>query len=346
MNYQEVENEWEKFESQTVEEIVDLSMESHILTLREYMDVQIGPKSATAVLRDIDVFTEKEKMVRLILPIWAANALREATFCLNIKGKLYIPTPYVIQRNFRDVFGLSGIAVSANIDRMARDKFLAALFKEKGIVKIVSKKERQGVRLLEMIKTKSQKELHAVQLAGLFASKYKTVFEIDRQNPDLFCYTVFFPEMEKDGFVYGVRAEDSVIGRSGIIFYILVKDIDSNAVFYLDSRSRGHRSNETAESFFEDIESALLKAAKKKLSLDISADEVLNRAYPALKAKKREQFRNVLSNNIAGNPLLSAYHALDILFPKKDYSDSFYDAGKSKFLLSLGGALTEVNPVC
>ena len=346
MNYQGVERAWMDFKSKATEEVVDLSMECHILTLKEYMDVQIEGERATARLRSIDVFTEKEQWVYIGLPVWAANALREATFCLKINKKLYIPTPYVIQRNLRDVFGLSGIAVSGNTNRMVRDKFLASLFKEKGIVKIISK-EKQGVYILEMIKSSSQKEgLHAAQLAELF-EKYKTDFEVesDPQNPDIFCYTAYFPELEKDGFIYGIRAEDSIIGRSGIIFYILAKELKSGAVFYLDSRTRGHRSTDSIAKFFAEVEAALLKSTKKRISMDVSKEEVLKRGYSSLKSKKREQLRTILNNNL-DTPLLSAYHAIETLFPKKDYTDAFYDAGKAKFLLALGGLLTGADSVC
>lgn len=346
MTLKELQKEWNDFKSKTKEEIVDLSM-SHIFTLKEYMDVQISGEEAEAHLRDIDVLTEKEKKVRMKLPAWAVSALREATFCLKINGEVYIPTQYVVQRNLRDLFGLSGGAVSGNGDRMARDKYLASLFKEKGLVKFVSGEKRQGIYTLKMIKANSKKDcFHADDIASIIDAKYKVDFERNLHNAETFCFTAYIPTLKQGRFILGIRVEDSFTSRTGIFVYIVAKDTETEAVFYLDSRSRGHKSSDSAEKFFTEIEAALLNASHKKLSLSVDKEQVLKYGYAALKARKRVQLRIVLENNLYDSPLLSAYHAIANLFPPKDYSDVFYDAGKSKFLLALGGVLAGVDVLC
>ena len=247
MNYQGVKKAWMYSESNTTEEIINLSMVCHILTLKEDMNVQIKGENATAELQSINGLTEREQWIHTDLSAWLANALRKAPFCLLINKMVYIPTQYMAQRNLRDVLRLSRIHMSRN--------------------------------------------------------------------------TVFFYMPEKN------------------------QNLKSEAVFYLDLQTRGHRFTDSIVKFFSQVEDALLKFGNKKISMDISKKEVLNCGYFSLRSRKKEQFRTIL-NNTLDKPLLSAYQSIETLFSKKDHANAFPDEGKAKFLLVLGGVLMGANSVC
>lgn len=342
VGYYAVEDAWMDFTSEAKEEVIDLGTDVKIMTLKDYMDVEIKGNRTEALLRTIDVLSGETENTVVKLPAWAGNTLREVTCMYEINGKYYIPTPYVVKRNLRDLFGLSGAAVSGNIDRIARDTLMAALFKEKGLVKIVARKERDGVRILEAIKGNEDGGFDAIDVAKLIHEKYgeKAVFETmyeKQKSPEYtFTFRVWFPETEKNGVVLGLVAEDSLIGRNDITFHIAGKIDDTDSVVYFGSKSRNHRCSDKPEILLEEIEQEMDKTFRKSIRTDISFDTVLKNGTSALKTKKKEQFKTILAKNLYDNYIVSAVQAVEELFPKKEYADAFYDSGKSKFLLMIG----------
>lgn len=338
----------------------DMGAYGHVLTYHEQSNASIAGQEISVYDTDVSKIEEKDNTTERTIRLPKALMARftEKTFiAFSVKpgdGKeiILIPEETVINRDMRDIMGMSKKALSPEISpRIYAALHIAACFRAMPPLRFAMSKDGcefsnppkdYDVLNLESISQVQKKaERTAMDIAAELSKKLPdALFYLGNKTPDVFQFHMVVKKCE--GYSVEMIFRDTRHTRASIQLIAALRD-ESGAMFYLDRIERQRRSSETAAKIASDAYDMILKYAEREYRWNASADTILSN--PNVKStvgkKKMDKLKLVLSKDREDiSPLVAAAICSCSLFGRDTaYKNAEYDGGKEKYLSALGSIL-------
>ena len=339
---------------------IDMGAYGHVLTYCEESNASISGQEISVYDTDVSKIEENDHTTKrtIRLPKSLMARFTEKVFiAFSVKqdGKetVLVPEETVINRDLRDIIGMSKKALSPEISpRIYTAMHIAACLKALPPLRLamnkegcsfgsVQPKDYEVMNLESISQAQKKAERTAMDIADELSKKLPGAeFYLGTNTPDVF---QFHMVVEKHGkYDTELIFKDTRHTRASIQIIAAVRD-ESGALFYLDKIERQRRSSETAAKIASSAYEMIQKYAKKAYRWDATEDAIVS--SPSVKSaigkKKMDKLQLLLSKKRQDvPPLVSAAICSGSLFERGSaYKNAEYDGGKEKYLSALGSIL-------
>lgn len=349
MDWESARKLWTEAKKRAPNECIDMSLGGHVLTYDAKAFASRTTGNSVDFI-DTEVSSLSSRRKRYEVPAWMFPYLADTTMAFTYDGRLMVPSKDAVRRGFGDIFGMTGRCLSKNVDRLCRDRLLAACFKEAGPLTFCTEKNPQGGEILRSIRAAKQQgsELSAIDVARFAADKYPAAdIRCSEREDGSFLLELALPPTRASSGLQGLLYFcDSSIGGTSVSVKYGVRDNESGAVFLLGQTNKSHRSTDRPGKVWMTAEKMIRSRTPQKGpgTVSVSKEEILAAVGSAFNKQKEKLLKQAFSEAPDGQPPLicAALHG-DLFERKATARTTGYDGGKERYLFLLGKLLLEDN---